>query len=250
MKKRLDRQLDRDYVILIMSEHSNLNSYWSTPCSLRLLAYGVRSDRTAGGWAFFYWSNAMGYSHYWDREKVIAQKTFGKISTDAERVCIASKLPLGDGWGENKPIFTDELIELNGSTSCGHEKNTNITIPWPSSNAGGVYEPGDSENPISGSWFTGAELQTRVCDGDCSYETFKFPRIYKPENCFNFTKTAFRPYDLVVTACLIIAKHYLGNKITIYSDGDSPQWFDGAMLCHKTLGYGLCFHLDCEKQEV
>lgn len=124
----------------------------------------------------------MGYTHYWYRKERIAEKTFIKIAKDAEQVCMASKLPLGDGAGENKPIFTDELIELNGSTSCGHEENTDMAIPWPSSNAGGVHEPGDSENPISGSWFAGAELQTRVCNGDCSFEEFGFPRIYKPQN--------------------------------------------------------------------
>lgn len=201
----------------------------------------------------------MGYTHYWYREGEIAQKTFDRISEDAEQVCIASKLPLGDGTGKNSPIFTNDLISLNGSVGCGHEENTKIVIPWPSSNAGGVHDPRDSENPISGSWSAGVELQTRVCNGDCSYESFYLPRIDYPKEIdkerrnkmiFSFTKTAFRPYDLIVTTCLIIAKHYLGNKIILRSDGENHHWFDGALLCHKTLGYGLTFNLEKEEQEA
>jgi len=195
----------------------------------------------------------MGYTHYWYREEKIAEKTFIKIARDTERVCLASKLPLGGARGKNKPIFTEEIIGFNGSINCGHEENSSLVIPWPSDNAGGVHEPEDNDNPISGSWFFGAEVQTRVCNGDCSYETFYFPRILEPEEReergtmqFSCTKTAFRPYDLVVTACLIIAKHHLASKIIIRSDGGSQHWFDGAMLCHKTLGYGLRFQLDKE----
>jgi len=200
----------------------------------------------------------MGYTHYWYREESIDEKTFNKISGDTERVSLASKLPLGDGYGKKEPIFSDDLLLFNGSTNCGHKKDSSIIIPWPTPNAGGVYDPKDTENPVSGAWFAGVKLQTRVCDGNCSYESFFFPRTLeieqyqKPRNkkYFNFTKTAYRPYDLVVTACLIIAKHYLGSKIDISSDGEAPQWFDGAMLCHTTLGYGLDFQLDPEKETI
>jgi hypothetical protein len=60
----------------------------------------------------------------------------------------------------------------------------------------------------------------------------------------NFCKTAFRPYDLSVTAALIIAKHHLNGALTVRSDGEAAHWFDGAMLCQSLLGYGLDFKLD------
>jgi len=196
----------------------------------------------------------MGYTHYWHREEIIAEKKFNKISGDIEQVYLASNLPLGNGDGETKPIFTSTLIEFNGSIHCGHKGTENLGIAWPAPDAGGIHKLGDSENPISGSWFAGAKLQTRVCDGDCSYEPFIFPRRYEPEKWeepkngeyFNSTKTAFKPYDIVVTACLIIAKHHLRNKIIVHSDGEIQHWFDGALLCQKTVGYGLDFQLDSE----
>jgi hypothetical protein len=61
---------------------------------------------------------------------------------------------------------------------------------------------------------------------------------------FDFCKTAFRPYDMAVTACLVIAKHYLQDRIVVRSDGDDDQWQDAKWLCQIELGYGLDFHLD------
>ena len=61
----------------------------------------------------------------------------------------------------------------------------------------------------------------------------------KPEECkppgngkyFNFCKTVFRPYGIVVTTFLRIAKHYLEDKIEVSSEGKDVHWFDGKMLC-------------------
>ena len=102
-------------------------------------------------------------------------------------------------------------------------------------------------------WFAGAEISTRCCDGDCSYETFDFPQkikigeFQKPDKgtgkYFDCCKTAFRPYDVAVTAFLIIAKHYLKDTIQIESDGEEEQWFDAKLLCQMELGYGLEYNL-------
>ena len=69
-----------------------------------------------------------------------------------------------------------------------------------------------------------------------------------PENevgkYFACTKTAFKPYDLAVTVCLVIAKQHLGNQIVIHSDGDMENWHEAMQLCHHFLGYGKGFSLD------
>jgi hypothetical protein len=47
---------------------------------------------------------------------------------------------------------------------------------------------------------------------------------------FNFCKTAQKPYDTAVTACLIHAKKIFGDNIKISSDGDWSDWQSGQLL--------------------
>ena len=53
---------------------------------------------------------------------------------------------------------------------------------------------------------------------------------------FNFTKTARKPYDTVVVACLIILKHYLGRSVEVSSDGARDDWQEGLKLVHRVCG--------------
>jgi len=127
-----------------------------------------------------------------------------------------------------------------------------------------------NDSDVSGTWFAGLKLKHRSCGGDCSHETFSLPvRIEKddwqkpigkishydqhgkpiynnPEEIglyFNCCKTAYKPYDLAVIICLIIAKHHLGKEILVASDGTLDNWRDGMLICQKILGYGLDFTL-------
>lgn len=190
----------------------------------------------------------MGYTHYWERPKNISKAAFTAIVEDFKKLLPAFQeagIKLADGLGDGEPEITSQLVQFNGATRCGHPKNELISIPWPSEGAGGI---GNGDDAIVGNWFAGVELQTRACNGDCSYETFSFPRTIKlrewqkpdeKKHYFAFCKTAFRPYDVAVTAFLVIAKHHLGDAIVVSSDGDSPQWFDAKLLCQLHLGYGM-----------
>jgi hypothetical protein len=127
-----------------------------------------------------------------------------------------------------------------------------------------------NDSDISGQWFAGLKLKHRSCSGDCSHETFSLPLKIEKENWqkpigkiryydrdgkpvyndpkdvgryFEFCKTAYKPYDLAVIICLIIAKHYLKEEILISSDGEIDTWRDGMLICQKILGYGLDFTL-------
>lgn len=192
----------------------------------------------------------MGYTHYWYKEQTIPQDIFNRITSDFKRLMphMAKYIKLGDGWGEKEPVITDKEVIFNGLKKCGHPKNGAIVIPWPSKDAGGIVTPDD--NAHTGEWFAGAELQKRMCNGDCSYETFLFNRVAEREPseecglCFDCTKTAFRPYDWAVTAFLVIAKHHLGDKIIVASDGEDGHWFDGKIICQQILGYGLEYQID------
>ena len=110
---------------------------------------------------------------------------------------------------------------------------------------------------VKGNWYAGAELESRVCGGDCSHETFNLeqkrePSKYDQEDkglLFGCTKTAYKPYDLAVNICLIIAKHHLKKQILIHSDGEMKDWEEGKQLCQHFLGYGSNFELDKEETE-
>lgn len=62
---------------------------------------------------------------------------------------------------------------------------------------------------------------------DDGHETFLLER----DNIgFEFCKTAYKPYDIVVTAVLSLAKYYYGDDIDVSSDGDYDDWHDGVEL--------------------
>ncbi len=192
----------------------------------------------------------MGYTHYWYRKAVIEQGVYSAIVADFKQMLprlAEMGVKLGDGWGRGEAVVNDEEVSFNGLVNCGHPENASLVIPWPSSKAGGI---GTAATAVAGSWFEGSVIDARCCDGDCSYETFDFPRetTYpdwaSPEKdglYFNFCKTAFRPYDLAVIVFLIIAKHHLKDEFRVASDGSDNHWFDGKLLCQMELGYGQDF---------
>lgn len=199
----------------------------------------------------------IGYTHYWSRPAEIPQDKFDKIQADVRKVvdaCNEIGIRIRGGMGEGEPIITTEEIVFNGDALCGHQKR-DLGITWPSENAGGFDDKGTTD----GDWFAGAKLNTRTCGGDCSHETFHLPRVDKEnewhkmdENGFygGFTKTAYKPYDVAVTAALIIVKHYLEDNCEVSSDGRDRDWFDGKMLCDKLFGYGLGYALNDETRNL
>lgn len=80
--------------------------------------------------------------------------------------------------------------------------------------------------------YGGINFNGRGRDG---HETFVLREHYKQNEGFNFCKTAQKPYDEVVTACLIILGHYLVDNIVVSSDGYQEDWQDGLNLVKKVL---------------
>ncbi len=201
----------------------------------------------------------MGYTHYWKRKQEIDLAIMTAIVADFRKVLpeIQKHVDLADGMGEGEPIIKNDCVCFNGKHNCGHPVNHEIVIPWPSDEAGGVANP-FVEKTVSDTWYAGAVIDKRCCGGSCDYETFDFPRVLelekwqKPEQgkYFQCCKTAFRPYDLAVIVFLIIAKQYLKDQLVVNSDGRQQHWFDGQMMCHTVLGYGLGFKLSVEGKEV
>lgn len=220
----------------------------------------------------------MGYTHYWGRVAEFEKVRFGRVVEDSQkvvRVLSGLGVVLAGGLGTGKPEVHGDGICFNGKADCGHARR-NLGITWPSAGARAVglaYVKGEAEevagtlvhsltgreerlatkdSDVQGVWFAGLELKTRTCDGDCSHESFRLSRVFraeewqKPEHgmYFEFCKTAFKPYDLAVTACLIVAKHHLGGAIVVKSDGELDAWKDAMRLCQHVLGYGGGFGLD------
>ena len=69
--------------------------------------------------------------------------------------------------------------------------------------------------------------------GPESHETFDWSI---DSSGFGFTKTAYKPYDAVVTACLIHLKDVYGDLVSIGSDGSWSDWRDGATLYRNATG--------------
>jgi len=196
----------------------------------------------------------MGYTHYFYREKDIDLEVMKKISSDLKKVLPEidkGGIILAGGDGSGSPVINNNEIIFNGLENCGH-KQEELGITWPSDTAGGLANTWQ-ENPKNGKWFAGALLEKRACGGNCSHETLYFPRMLPIKNYhskddsgkyFEFCKTAFKPYDIAVTAFFIIAKYHLKTEIDVRSDGNDKDWFDAKMLCQSVLGYGFEFNIN------
>jgi hypothetical protein len=60
------------------------------------------------------------------------------------------------------------------------------------------------------------------------HETFAILKNW--DGSFCFCKTARKPYDKVVTACLVVLKHFLGDDVKVSSDGNKEEWSEGLKI--------------------
>jgi hypothetical protein len=127
----------------------------------------------------------MGYTHYWT-PKATDDKTW------KEYVAACKKLY--------------KELPLRSETAGGYHADDTIMIC-------GWDGTGKPEFKLSGISFNGDQ------DRGFDHETFS---IEKEKTDWNFCKTARKPYDLLVCACLIAAKEILGYEVS--SDGDFEDW--------------------------
>ena len=196
----------------------------------------------------------MGYTHYWYRPENLDPSRFKLAVDDCKKICDVLPIPLGDGQGENEPIFRDTSICFNGLVHSEGLAKADISLPWPATKRSeGIGNIG--EDPRNGNWFAGDLLDSRCCNdnGDGSYETFgidltiKHPEYQNDRKdgfVFDCCKTAFRPYDLNVQCCLIVFKNYFRQDFIVRSDGEAENWNEARDICQHVVGYGLEFELD------
>ena len=137
----------------------------------------------------------MGYTHYWQRPRKNAGSAymFGLLALDAKKI-IAYAEPFGviikDSNGEGKPNFNESFFAFNGDASEGADHETFLWEGIP------TIQDWRQDEPMS----------------------------------FDFCKTAHKPYDAVVTAILIRAKHIYGSCVEVSSDGSWDEWEKGRAL--------------------
>ena len=131
----------------------------------------------------------MGYTHYWKPVKV-DQQTWNKFVT----VCIILKNNLPKSSKSAGGYYKDVPIVICGGDGTGEPD----------------FELGDGRNIVC---FNGTE------ENDLGHETFV---VGKDKIDWDFCKTAGKPYDLLVGACLVAAHEILGYKVS--SDGQGKDW--------------------------
>lgn len=152
----------------------------------------------------------MGYTHYW------------KFKTNKGNTCKPSTIENGTEKFKNAvALFKECLKTLNGKTK---------KIVWDYS-----YCMADR---FENGYKLGEKVSMTLCNGwgkrgtkptitdtlvsfnGCEKNSHETCYISLDEGEFNFCKTARKPYDTAVCVCLLCFKHYFGNNMEIYSDGD------------------------------
>jgi hypothetical protein len=148
----------------------------------------------------------MGYTHYWAFEPTAAGwgEGFARTATDAARIIAAAGIPLVADPDEptRPPEVTAEVIWLDGIGEDGHETFALTCDP-----AGDLTEWHAQEAAEQGYWW-------------------------------DYCKTNWKPYDLVVCAVLIRAHQHLPDAFVFDSDGhwDDPSWRDAQNLIARVFG--------------
>lgn len=130
-----------------------------------------------------------------------------------------------------KPIKRGETAKINKAYKMAIRKCQELLVYWNEMHA---YEPnmrlaGYAAHVKPGLYgglnFNGAR--------EMAHENFLIREHYKQNlerDYFGFCKTVRKPYDTVVVACLVILKHYLGDQISVASDGSLSDWAPGTGL--------------------
>lgn len=127
-------------------------------------------------------------------------------------------------WDNGRALTADEAIGIEVDIRSVLQATN---VPVAGADGTGSVAFGDGDSMIVS--LNGIE------EGDACHETFYFPG----DAGFNFCKTAYKPYDEVVTAILIIAADRAPGAFEISSDGAGEDWAPGLKLATRALGRKL-----------
>ncbi|MGD9689146.1 MAG: hypothetical protein AB7K52_00655 [Phycisphaerales bacterium] len=157
----------------------------------------------------------MGLTRFWYRPPSLDADTFGEWAADCRAIIATASLPAGfrptldnivprgriivrGPEGKGDPVVTDGTIALNGDASAGQE-----------------HEPFQVERD------TTLRPHRRLDDAG---------RI------FEYCKTAGKPYDAVVDACLIALRKRFGSLVSVEEDAEAKPLVAGKQLYAEAFG--------------
>jgi hypothetical protein len=154
----------------------------------------------------------MGYEHYWSRPAILNPKAFAAWSRDVQKVVFALPQDMlrGETWDVG-PTTSPTLVWINGNIN-------HHTTPWAESDAGIPF----------------AVPQTM----DKTF--FKWPALTDSRGWIRDScKTNGKPYDIAVTASLILLAHHFPKECRVWSDGRLDDWQHGLALAQGATGLTL-----------
>lgn len=83
--------------------------------------------------------------------------------------------------------------------------------------------------------YAGLQINGKAYNGHESFDLREHFRQAREDSGKSFCKTARKPYDVVVVACLCILKYRLGPLFSAGSDGCTLEWEAGAQLASRVL---------------
>lgn len=165
----------------------------------------------------------MGYTHYWRLRRGGDQRLYSEALIDMAEIIRHSPVALGNAHGEGTgPELSDKHIAFNGRA--------------------------DATCPGDGCGYCGGpSSKYHRPNHDLAHETCYFPTRLAdldgpnpwdsdPAWAFDFTKTAQKPYDVVVTAILCRLAECGPDLVRVSSDGNEIDWVAGQMLASSVLG--------------
>jgi hypothetical protein len=175
----------------------------------------------------------MGYTHYYYRPEELDEDRFAKMVDDLKELVATmparslssggyykdEPLLLGDAGGEKAlPLFDEDLVSFNGYSE-GEKDMSHETYYLSRVKSLNEWEQ-DREKDLNE----------------------KGEQLY-----FDCTKTARKPYDLMVQAALIVLKKHFGGEVRVDSDGDAEDWEHAMQFVELALGYESSFEYDEKK---
>jgi len=207
----------------------------------------------------------VSYAHHYAVKETLDPEAFEAFRKDVAKLLRAAReldLRICGPTGTGAPTVAKKTVSFNGERFCGHPARK-LGIPWPAADARGIttaYEtrperpdptnatvgsavlgypqPLANDADVAGIWPGGVLLKGRTCDGCCAAEAFTLRQSYKgvttvhKENgwVFDGCATNFRPFDVIVTASLLLARHHFKHDIRVETNGLPAHWLEGYAL--------------------
>jgi len=187
----------------------------------------------------------MGYTQYFKKKELTHDpKTWDAFLQDCKKVACRFKLCLPQSiqfiTDDDKVIVGDIDTEIgDGMGDGGHPEFTSKRI-W----FNGVGD--DSHETLSINQDDAPSIE-----GEGRMVSYYKEQWERDKMISGFTKTAHKPYDLLVTATLVLYKHHFGDLVEISGGGGPEGYQAGLDLVNETLGCKIAmkdiYPQDCEE---